>query len=126
MGDKLGRIVIVKKKSSLIIIFSLFIILVTLLACEENKKGNMEMGNKNHINANQWKILEKKRIVFGHQSVGNNILTGVQDLAKQEKISLHVNELGVIWGRTRRSSQHSREPKKRPACSHSSQCGLVP
>ncbi|WP_319586828.1 hypothetical protein [uncultured Desulfobulbus sp.] len=84
-----------KKKSSLIIIFSLFIILVTLLACEENKKGNMEMGNKNHINANQWKILEKKRIVFGHQSVGNNILTGVQDLAKQEKISLHVNELGV-------------------------------
>ena len=95
MGEKLGIIVIMKKKSSLIIIFSLFIIMVTLLACEENKKGNIEMGNKYHINANQWKILEKKRIVFGHQSVGNNILTGVQDLAKQEKISLHVNNLGV-------------------------------
>ena len=32
----------------------------------------------------KWEKLEQKRVVFGHQSVGHNILRGVQTLAGRE------------------------------------------
>ena len=38
-----------------------------------------------------WEILAKKKIFFGHQSVGNNIIDGVEDLMKTHTgIKLHI------------------------------------
>lgn len=66
--------------------------LVSLMACEDTKTGNMEMINSVEISKEDWNILSQRRIAFGHQSVGNNILSGIQALAEQAGVSLHVNE----------------------------------
>jgi len=40
-----------------------------------------------------WKKLSKKRIYFGHQSVGNNIINGIKDLMKENsQINLNIVE----------------------------------
>jgi hypothetical protein len=40
-----------------------------------------------------WKKLAQKRVYFGHQSVGNNILSGIQDLMKEDsRIKLNIVE----------------------------------
>ena len=35
------------------------------------------------IDDSAWKALSEKRILFGHQPVGDNIIDGVQDLRKK-------------------------------------------
>jgi hypothetical protein len=42
------------------------------------------------ISASQWQALEKIRVVFGHQSVGDNILNGIEQLATQYGIKLAI------------------------------------
>ena len=42
------------------------------------------------VTAAQWKALQDKRVVFGHQSVGANILSGVQGLATRAAIDFRV------------------------------------
>ncbi len=42
------------------------------------------------ISAAEWQTLAQKRVVFGHQSVGQNILSGVQSLAAQAGINLPI------------------------------------
>ena len=42
------------------------------------------------IAAPQWELLAQKRIVFGHQSVGSDILAGVNTLAQRAGVSLRV------------------------------------
>ena len=42
------------------------------------------------IPASAWKKLSKKRIYFGHQSVGNNIIDGINDLMK-ENLEIKLN-----------------------------------
>lgn len=44
------------------------------------------------VNANELQVITQNRILFGHQSVGNNILSGVQSLASQAGVSLKVME----------------------------------
>ena len=44
------------------------------------------------ITPDEWKSVTQKRILFGHQSVGNNILAGVRHLAKEAGVKLHVTE----------------------------------
>jgi hypothetical protein len=41
----------------------------------------------------QWGAVAQKRIMFGHQSVGDDILAGVQSLAQRAGIELKVTEL---------------------------------
>ncbi|MFO1431867.1 MAG: hypothetical protein U1F76_17300 [Candidatus Competibacteraceae bacterium] len=40
----------------------------------------------------EWQLLTRKRVVFGHQSVGQNILDGLQSLAAQNHIDLTVKK----------------------------------
>jgi len=43
------------------------------------------------IPGSAWKKLSKKRIYFGHQSVGNNIINGIKDLMKENsQINLNI------------------------------------
>jgi len=46
------------------------------------------------IDESAWKALSEKRILFGHQSVGDNIIEGIQDLQKkQNRIQLSIQEV---------------------------------
>ncbi|HSB97616.1 MAG TPA: hypothetical protein VLC91_14255 [Spongiibacteraceae bacterium] len=42
--------------------------------------------------AEQWQRVTALHILFGHQSVGGNILTGVQNLAREQHIPLQISE----------------------------------
>ncbi|HEY8218505.1 MAG TPA: hypothetical protein VIF86_00245 [Methylobacter sp.] len=44
------------------------------------------------INKPEWQALEKTRVVFGHQSVGRNILNGIERLAARDGASLEIHE----------------------------------
>jgi hypothetical protein len=67
--------------------------LATLVACEDNNKRIMHMIEKDALRAEDWQILGQRRIVFGHQSVGTNMLSGVAELAKQSGVNLPVTVL---------------------------------
>lgn len=50
------------------------------------------MATTTHINKPEWQALEKTRVVFGHQSVGRNILNGIERLAARDGINLTIRE----------------------------------
>ena len=39
-----------------------------------------------------WRTFEQKKIVFGHQSVGNNILNGIKRLADRDGVKINIQE----------------------------------
>lgn len=44
------------------------------------------------ITASEWQALENKRVVFGHQSVGGDILNGVKQLAARDGANVDIQE----------------------------------
>jgi hypothetical protein len=68
------------------------LILLVLSGCKESKTEETSMTIATHISASQWQALEKKRVVFGHQSVGGNIFKGVEHLAKRDGVNVDINE----------------------------------
>lgn len=64
----------------------LVVLTLAVLACNGGKQESRIM------TAETWAKLEKKRVVFGHQSVGLNILRGVQTLAVREAAHFRVTE----------------------------------
>ena len=53
------------------------------------------------VTASQWQTVAARRVVFGHQSVGNNILAGLRSLAAGDDVSLPITETrepGVVPG----------------------------
>ncbi|MFU8790017.1 MAG: hypothetical protein ACNA7G_13385 [Methylobacter sp.] len=44
------------------------------------------------INTLEWQALDTKRVVFGHQSVGWDILNGLQRLADQRGVKINISE----------------------------------
>lgn len=50
------------------------------------------------LSAEEWRTLLARRVVFGHQSVGQNILEGVQTLASQAGVKLPVVKLADSTG----------------------------
>lgn len=44
------------------------------------------------ISPSAWQALEKKRVVFGHQSVGDNILSGIKQLATRDGVTINIIE----------------------------------
>lgn len=63
---------------------------LALLGCGEAILEEKMMASTVQISAAEWQALAQKRVVFGHQSVGQNILDGVQALAAQANISLPI------------------------------------
>lgn len=86
-----------KFKKSLI---SLFVsIIVLLLGCNENRKETVhkEYQKFDEIPKLAWQHLSKKRIYFGHQSVGYNIIDGIKDIMNQyPDIKLNIQETSDI------------------------------
>jgi len=63
-----------------------------VMGCGGNgKTGSITMEN-NSVTAAQWGAVVNKRIVFGHQSVGDNVFSGVHSLAHQAGVKVKVSE----------------------------------
>ena len=55
--------------------------------CERSEivKDDFSYGDIKNVKASQWDNLSKKRIFFGHQSVGGNIVMGIADVLDSNK-----------------------------------------
>ena len=77
---------------------SLFItlfFLTFLISCNggEMSKETIKFPSIKDVPASAWEKLSQKKIYFGHQSVGNNIMDGVNDLMKENpQIKLNIVE----------------------------------
>lgn len=67
---------------------SLLLAVVALAACAQP----MTTMSDAVVTADEWKALRGMRVVFAHQSVGANVLNGVQTLAREAEASLAVTE----------------------------------
>ncbi len=77
---------------TLIYLFLPLSLVIFLAACGDSKEGEIVTMATHSITAAEWQAVAKRRIVFGHQSVGANILSGVQYLAKEAGVPLKVTE----------------------------------
>jgi len=71
---------------------SVGIIILALTGCNKAKQEETLMSITTEISPTQWQALEKKRVAFGHQSVGENILSGVTHLAARDGVNLAINK----------------------------------
>ena len=63
--------------------------ILALLGCGEANKDKVMMATA-QISDAEWQALAQKRVVFGHQSVGQNILDGIKALATQANANLPI------------------------------------
>ncbi len=71
------------------------LVALTILAlpgCNKSDHEETLMAITTQISMPEWKALEKKRVVFGHQSVGYNILNGVTGLANRNGVKIDIHE----------------------------------
>ncbi len=66
------------------------VVVLALLGCGETEREANRMAATAQISATEWQVLTQKRVVFGHQSVGQNILSGIQSLAAQAGVNLPI------------------------------------
>lgn len=71
--------------------WSIAVMILALLGCDESNHEDNEMANI-QISATEWQALAKKQVVFGHQSVGRNILNGIRSLAEKAGVFLPIIE----------------------------------
>ena len=70
-----------------------FFILILITSCNggEMTEKPTEFSSIKDIPTSAWERLAQKKIYFGHQSVGNNIIEGIQDLMKEHpEIKLNI------------------------------------
>jgi hypothetical protein len=66
--------------------------MLVLPGCNESKQEETSMETTTQISVSKWQALEKKRVVFGHQSVGQNILNGIERLAARDGVKIDIHE----------------------------------
>lgn len=66
------------------------IAVLVLLGCGEATHKEKTMASTVQISAAEWQTVAQKRIIFGHQSVGQNILDGIKSLAAQANVNLPI------------------------------------
>ena len=77
-------------------ILVIFIAVFTFLGCGEKKMNNADVIAEPLLRVPEhvWQKLSSKKIFFGHQSVGYNIMEGVRDLITESPmIRLNVLEI---------------------------------
>ena len=71
-------------------------IAISLISCDnggEMPEKTVQFPSIKDIPASKWENLSQKRIYFGHQSVGFNIIDGVKDVMKEHpQINLNIVE----------------------------------
>ncbi len=68
------------------------LVMCTTLACGQKERLEDAMTNAEQVSAAEWDTLAARRVVFGRQSVGLNILNGVQALAAAAQVPLAITE----------------------------------
>ncbi len=72
-----------------------WLIIVAMLAlpgCNQAKQGEASMATTTQISMPEWQALGQKQVVFGHQSVGGNILSGIERLAARDDVKIDIHE----------------------------------
>jgi hypothetical protein len=90
------------QRLTLIVLF--FLSLLTMSACQGEEKMSDQLVSSSSSSAledisnNAWNNLSSQRILFGHQSVGYNIITGVEDLKETHpQINLRIIDNKQPW-----------------------------
>jgi hypothetical protein len=73
-------------------IFAIFLIVLIFIACNEKKDRAAMTANDSDIKS-IVDILSTKTIYFGHQSVGYNIIDGINDILKEHNNSIKIEEI---------------------------------
>ena len=90
--DPKGRINMKEGLRTVLITICCSIFLMTCGGCGSNKEGTT-MDSIDNVEGSRWKKLGEKKIYFGHQSVGENIIDGVKDiLERNPEIELNIVE----------------------------------
>jgi hypothetical protein len=77
----------------------LLVVLTALSACDELKKGDRVMSPTDQISSDEWQILTHKRVLFGHQSVGKNLIDGFNDVVVgNPAVRLNILETDTLDG----------------------------
>ena len=66
--------------------------ILLLFGCEQSIQEKKSVEITTQSSALDWKVLEQKKVVFGHQSVGNNILNGIKRLADRDGVKINIQE----------------------------------
>ncbi|MEY3759425.1 MAG: hypothetical protein RIR39_916, partial [Pseudomonadota bacterium] len=66
--------------------------MLVLLGCEESKQEKKSMKTTSQPPTLDWKAFEQKKVILGHQSVGNNILNGIKRLADRDGVRINIHE----------------------------------
>lgn len=87
--------------SGIYFLCGLILISIHLIAgCSERNEGNLttkEIIRFNDISSESWKALSRKRVFFGHHSVGRNILQGIREIMNDRPdISLNLKETETL------------------------------
>ena len=101
---------------------SLILVLVSLLiiACNggEMEQQKIESNALKNVQPLLWENLSQKKIYFGHQSVGDNIVDGINDLIKENpQIKLNIVEINGIKDFSIGTFAHSKIGKNRDPAS---------
>lgn len=65
--------------------------MLVLPGCNQSKREETSTMTT-QTNKPEWQALEKTRVVFGHQSVGRNILNGIERLAVRDGVNFNIHE----------------------------------
>lgn len=82
----------------LLLLLSMGVVFLLTSGCSEGDMGKQQHGNEQlqtieQITQQEWDHLARKKIFFGHQSVGNNIILGVNEItSNKQQIKLNVVE----------------------------------
>jgi hypothetical protein len=78
-------------KQTIYIIFAI-IFFQFIISCEEgNSRKTKYCITIDKISTSKWRQLSQKKIYFGHQSVGNNIINGIMDIMRENpKVQLNI------------------------------------
>ena len=83
----------------------MIVFLIFFISCDggEMSEKNVSFSSLKEVPASAWKKLAQKKIYFGHQSVGYNIIDGIRDIMKEnQQIKLNIvetaDESDFKWG----------------------------
>lgn len=90
------------KRSYFLVILHVLLLLTVFLG-EAMSKNDTYIGKIEEVSDAQWTSLAEKRIFFGHQSVGQNIIDGIENVIKNNanihlEISNEINDLDLSSG----------------------------
>jgi len=95
-------------------IYVLSIITTFLISCNGGKmsQDNIKYDSLKDVPISKWQELSKKKIYFGHQSVGFDIMAGIDDLLKENpEINLNIVETNNTSGHKGGILAHSKVGK---------------